>query len=181
MLELLSNNVLVISAILGTAFAVGWWFLRRHLMRVDAIDKDAVRKHDLEEMRAERERLHKENADKLESINATVQATYKSIADMGVLSHRILVAEKSIQELRDFKHQHVDPAVRYVEYLKVEKPWEDAVAKMENASAAHLTRIENKIDTYEDRDAKTRHDIRDSLNAVAMKVAVLETRLTDKK
>jgi hypothetical protein len=180
-IDLLSDNRAVISVIIGTVFIVAWWFVRRHLMRIDALDKDAVRRHDLHEMRAERERLHQENASKLEAINATVQATYKSIADIGVLSHRILISEQLIQELRDFKHEHVDPAVRYVEYLKHEKPWEEAVAKVENSSAATLVRIENKIDAYEERDSKTRHDIRDSMNAVAMKVAVLETRLPEKK
>lgn len=181
MLELLSDNRAVISILGGAVFVIAWWFIRRHLMRMDALDKDAVRKHDLNDMRTERERLHKENAQRLESITATVEAIYKSIADMGVLSHRMLVAEQTIQELRTFKHQHVEPAIRYVEFLQQEKPWEQAVAKIENLSAAHLTRIESKIDAYEERDSKTRHDIRDSMNAVAMKVAVLETRLTDKK
>lgn len=180
MLELLSDNRAVIVALCATAFLIAWWFFRRHLARVDALDKDAVRKHDLNDMRTERERLHKENAQKLESITATVDAIYKSIADMVVLSHRMLVAEQTIQELRAFKHKHVEPAIRYVEFLQQEKPWEQAVAKIENLSAAHLTRIENKIDAYEERDSKTRHDIRDSMNTVAVKVAVLESRLSDK-
>lgn len=47
---------------------------------------------------------------------------------------------------------------------------------MHQENRDYLIRIEQKIDANEERDSKTRHDIRDSVNAVALKVAVLAER-----
>jgi predicted outer membrane lipoprotein len=37
---------------------------------------------------------------------------------------RMVTLERELQALRDWKHSFCEPAVRYVGYLKEEKPWE---------------------------------------------------------
>lgn len=51
-----------------------------------------------------------------------------------------------------------------------------AVAELRRSSDTFLQRIEAKIDENERRDSQTRHDIRDSVHAIALQVAALSAR-----
>jgi hypothetical protein len=139
MTELLTDSSAVITGLLGaiafltsSLLATFVWLGRRKVQRLDDIAnevaRDVVRKTELASMQsamsAERERLHAENSERLERIEGTVTATHASLIDLGVMNHRITTAEQRIQELRDFKHEHCEPATRYIDYLKNEKPWE---------------------------------------------------------
>lgn len=53
---------------------------------------------------------------------------------------------------------------------------QNALKEMRNISETHLQRIEEKIDRNEEKAAKSRHDIRDNVHALALKLAVLEKR-----
>lgn len=125
----LCGAITFLSSSLLTVFV---WVGRRKVQRLDDIAnevaRDVVRKTELKEMQTsmsgERERLHAENSARLERIEGTVMATHVSLTEIGVMNLRITVSEQRIQELRDFKHDHCEPAVRYVDLLQKEKPWE---------------------------------------------------------
>jgi hypothetical protein len=122
----LCGAITFLSSALLTTFV---WVGRRKVQRLDDIAnevaRDVVRKSELKEMQTsmsvERERLHLENSERLERIEGTVTATHASLVDLGVMNRRISEAEQRIQELRDFKHDHCEPAVRYIDFLKSER------------------------------------------------------------
>lgn len=53
------------------------------------------------------------------------------------------------------------------------REWRDDRQRMHQDTKEILLRLESKVDTNEERAAKTRHDIRDSVNSVVTRVAVL--------
>jgi len=170
MLELLSDNGKIILFLLAGILAVAGYVLRQHVNTVTTLNKEAVRQQDLREMKAERDRLHQENAARLDAIHETVAATSKSISDMGILSHRVLTLEKDVLSLRDFKHNSVEPAVRYIEFLGKEKPWDE--------SKTHLARLEIKIDANEEKASESRHK---SINDLQVILAGIEALRAERK
>ncbi len=157
MLELLADNRYVIGILCTAILFVMGVLIRQYIART---------KEKEEELKTDINEKHEHNAQKLEAISTTVSAIYKSLADVSVLAHRVDVAERHIQDLRDFKHNLAEPAIRYLNFLQQEPPWK--------AEENHLARIEKKIDVYEERSATTRHDILDTVHALALKVAVIE-------
>jgi hypothetical protein len=63
--------------------------------------------------------LFTERLDRFVEQSAGVQA------HVAVLAERQETNKQRLQALADWKHDHCEPAVRYVGYLKEEKPWEN--------------------------------------------------------
>jgi hypothetical protein len=163
MLELLSDNAKVTLFLLASILAVAGYILRQHVSRVTRLEAESVRKADLEAK-------HQENAKVLESIRTTVSHTQLQLETMGEIKHRVQVAEKDIQDLRDFKHKNVELAVRYIEYLGQEKPW--------NESKVHLEKLEKKIDLNEEKASESRHK---SINDLQVILAGIEAIKAERK
>lgn len=58
--------------------------------------------------------------------------------------------------------------------LAMHKENRETMTEMRMTSEAHLTRIEQKMDQNEERSAKTRHDIRNTVNELVAKIHFLE-------
>lgn len=101
------------------------WLGQRQVKRIDEIEKNYVNGEALKRMQVERKEMHRQNTEKLNRIDTKLDGVRDSvIGSIPVLTQRLDTVEERVEELRDFKHEHCEPAVRYVDYLKTEKPWE---------------------------------------------------------
>jgi hypothetical protein len=73
--ELLSDAKTVVLGLLGLLMTLFAFIGRRHLKEFDELKRNAV-------SRAEVERMHEENRDKLDAIDETVTATHRRIDEM---------------------------------------------------------------------------------------------------
>jgi len=155
MLELLSDNGKIILFLLTAILAVAGYVLRQHVTTVNKLNTEAVRKSDLEAK-------HQENAKVLESIRTMVSQTQMQLEVVGEIRQRMTAAERNIQDLRDFKHEKVEGAIRYVGMLQEEKPW--------NETKSHIARLENKIDAYAKTDSDTRHKTASDVQLILVEI-----------
>lgn len=81
--ELLTDTKSLILGLLAMIVAIISWLGKDHVKRLRALEADAVRKDDLEQLRQnlkqDREQMHRENQDKLNRIDETVTSTHQRI------------------------------------------------------------------------------------------------------
>lgn len=114
---------------LAAVIAVLGWLFKREVNRIDQIAAAYVTRESLDttllSMRVERREMHVENRQSLQQLGVKVDGlSDKVAAPLAVLTNRVDTLDERVEELRDFKHGHCEPAVRYVDYLQKDKPWE---------------------------------------------------------
>jgi hypothetical protein len=87
--ELLSDPKFTL-AVVGALVGLLMWLGRGYTRRLEALEREAVRKMDLKELRDDLRREHAENSEKLESIETAVTGTHRRIDDL----YRDLMKEK---------------------------------------------------------------------------------------
>jgi hypothetical protein len=132
---LVSAVTTLLTAVVGILIWVG----KRSLNRLDSVEATHVKTDTLKEfqrssaealekMQVERREMHGQNTTLLAQLHTKVDGVgdrlTTHIGPFAVLVHRVEVAEGHIEKLRDFKHEHCEPMVRYVESLREDKPWE---------------------------------------------------------
>lgn len=81
--EILSDTKSIILGLLAVLMSIITWIGKDHMKRLRALEADAVRKGDLEQLREDikqdRLAMHQENTDKLDRIDETVTSTHQRI------------------------------------------------------------------------------------------------------
>lgn len=124
--ELLSDPKAIAIGLMGTVMTLLAWMGKRFVRRLDEVERHHVTRAALESMltsmRIERREMHTENKETLDSIATKVDDLRDRVAaPVAVLTQRVSTLEDRVQELKDFKHEHCEPAVRYVNFLKDER------------------------------------------------------------
>lgn len=121
----LMNPTTIVLALFAALMAIIAWMGRREVRRIDVLEAKAVKTDAFEQMREERRQNHQDNVNTLATINTKLDGiTEKVTVPLALLTQRVDGIQQDVKGLRDFKHTVCEPAARYVDYLKTEKPWD---------------------------------------------------------
>lgn len=89
------------------------------------------------------------------------------------------VSKRLHDRVDDHLDDHDEKYIRREDFDRTIRQWNNDRREKHQENVETLARIERKIDTNEERSAKTRHDIRDTVQDLTTQVAVLTSRLNN--